>query len=142
MITSSRYPPLSRLTLNVTLSIYFSIGKDGRKLDDGDEMNGLVMDEFEGDFELTVNMGHRKESLSSSLGHRKVSFAASSDDGPSGRRKLSIQNTEVTPRGVAPRNRAQSNPATLAAMGFSGARYGPGEVPRPDFGNGLGATIE
>jgi hypothetical protein len=100
--------------------------KDGKMITPDEEA-----DFYEGDVELTVNMGHRKESLSASLGHRKLSFQVDPHH-PNAPRKLSIQHTEVTPRGVAPRNRSQSNPATLAAMGLG--NRGPTEIPRPEFG--------
>jgi NhaP-type Na+/H+ or K+/H+ antiporter len=84
--------------------------KDGRPTSDDPE------DEYEGDVELTINMGARKESLSSSLGDRKISFQKEQHGQA---RKWSIQKSEVTPSGVALRDRSKSNPATLAAMGLS-----------------------
>jgi NhaP-type Na+/H+ or K+/H+ antiporter len=84
--------------------------KDGRPIGDDPD--------FDPDEEvaITINLGTRKDSLSSSLGDRKISLGGG--EGPNGR-KWSIQKSEVTPSGVAPRNRSLSNPATLKAMGLN-----------------------
>lgn len=86
--------------------------KNGRLVSDAPEE-----DDYAGEMELTVKMGARKQSLSTSLGDRKISFQ--NDQAAGGVRKFSVTKTEVTASGVAPRDRSKSNPATLAAMGLT-----------------------
>jgi len=85
--------------------------KNGRMVSDAPEE-----DDYAGEMELTVKMGARKQSLSTSLGDRKISFQ---NDAPGQPRKFSVTKSEITASGVAPRDRSKSNPATLAAMGLT-----------------------